>query len=327
MGEIYRATDTVLGRDVAIKVLFPARGCRSGAPRAVHARGARGRPALRRGARCHDLRRRRDRRPALHRHGVPARRVARRPARCEAARRSPRRSAGWTKSLARSTRRTRAGSCTGTSSPRTCCSTAPGTSTSPTSGSRARRGSTRTRRPAWCSVRRAISSPEQASGQRATPASDVYSLGVVARELLGTSLPQPTGQRPASRTNRYATARALTAALRDAEPPHGGDVAGARGGRRVAVAVALRRRRGARGGAARCDDRRGLARPRSRPSRVVTVPSPARDDDARRHHHPDRRSRTSTATSTRAAHGEEGEGLARAARRTAARSTRGTRRT
>ncbi|MFL5451755.1 MAG: serine/threonine-protein kinase, partial [Myxococcales bacterium] len=58
-------------------------------------------------------------------------------------------------------------------------------------------------------------SPEQASGQRATPASDVYALGVVAEELLG---PSPAVARAQARdpAQRWPTAGAFAAALGEA---------------------------------------------------------------------------------------------------------------
>src|SRR3954469_10232578 len=77
-------------------------------------------------------------------------------------------------------------------------------------------------------------SPEQAAGGRAAPASDVYSLVVVAGELLGPSaaVDRATAREP---DDRYPTAGALAAALWDAEPP---TVVMRRRSRRPAIAVA-----------------------------------------------------------------------------------------
>ena len=52
-------------------------------------------------------------------------------------------------------------------------------------------------------------SPEQASGQRAVEASDIYSLGVIFHELLtGPALRQRNGAGPAARSRRGAGAEA-----------------------------------------------------------------------------------------------------------------------
>ena len=103
----------------------------------------------------------------VHRDGVPAGRLARRPARTPRARSRPgARSAGSGRRPPRSTRRTRAGSSTATSSRRTCSSTTTAACASPTSGSRARPGSTRSPRPAPCSARPATSRPSRRAASR-----------------------------------------------------------------------------------------------------------------------------------------------------------------
>ena len=75
------------------------------------------------------------------------------------------------------------------------------TSTSPTSGSRARPGLDSFTRPGTVLGTAGYLSPEQAGGERATSASDRYALGVVAFELL-------SGERPFERDNPTAEAAA-----------------------------------------------------------------------------------------------------------------------
>jgi len=189
MGEIFRATDTTLGRAVAIKVL--SEGYAQDA--SVRERFTRealavarlsGKPEHR-----HDLRRRRAPQTAVHRDGVPPGRVAR----------------------AEDPGRGRAIAAPGARMARAGCK-------------RARRSTPRGRRAPRCeagepparSVRHvhvadfgiasaaglgsltqtgtvlgtaSYLSPEQAQGERTTPASDLYSLGIVAFELLNRPAP------------------------------------------------------------------------------------------------------------------------------------------
>ena len=195
MGEIYRATDTVLGRAVAVKVLAAHLAEDRGAPRAVHAGGARGRPALRATAHGHDLRRRRGRRPALHRHGVPAP-AARSPSGSRAGRPSPAQAlTGSTRPRARSTPRTRAGSSTGTSSPANLLLDQAGHVHVADFGIASAAGLDSHTQTGTVLGTAGYLSPEQAAGGRATPASDRYALAVVAHELL-------TGARPGAAANR-----------------------------------------------------------------------------------------------------------------------------
>ena len=78
MGDIYRATDSVLGRVVAIKILAERFAQDAAGPRALHPRGALGGASLGRAQHRHHLRRRRARRPSVHRHGASERWLARR---------------------------------------------------------------------------------------------------------------------------------------------------------------------------------------------------------------------------------------------------------
>ena len=100
-------------------------------------------------------------------------------------------------------RRTATASCTDGSGRRTSCSTTRPTPTSPTSAS------TRSA-PAWSrSPPTAYDAPERLGGCLATPAADVYSLGVLLQQLLsGTppplDRPLPTGRRPRRRGDRAA---------------------------------------------------------------------------------------------------------------------------
>ena len=119
-----------------------------------------------------------------------------------------------------------AGSSTGTSSRRTCSSTAPGTSTSPTSGSRAPPGSTRYTQTGDCARNGRLSrarAGRAASGRRRR--ATCYALAVVAAELLGPDAPAAAIDRGLAHdpAERYASAGELAAALRAAhaggEPP------------------------------------------------------------------------------------------------------------
>jgi eukaryotic-like serine/threonine-protein kinase len=87
-------------------------------------------------------------------------------------------------------------------------------------------------------------SPEQAAGGKATPASDVYALAVVAAELLGPEAPTAIDRGLApDPADRYASAGELAAALRAAyaaaEPPTLVMAAEPRRSHRTALAVAV----------------------------------------------------------------------------------------
>ena len=83
MGDVYRATDGLLGRTVAVKVLAE-RHARNADVRARFTREARAAAqSLCTSERRDRIRRRRARRPAVHRHGVPRRRLRPRSARAE----------------------------------------------------------------------------------------------------------------------------------------------------------------------------------------------------------------------------------------------------
>ena len=177
MGEVYRAEDADLARVVAVKLLVGPLRRRRRDPRPLHARGARRRPALARAEHGHDLRRRRARRPAVHRDGVP-RRAARSPTGSRAKARSRRlaRSTGSAGSgRARRGARERRSSIA-TSSPRTCCSTSDDRVKVADFGVASAAGLGSFTEAGTVVGTAGYLAPEQARGERATPASDRYAL-------------------------------------------------------------------------------------------------------------------------------------------------------
>ena len=125
---------------------------------------------------------------------------------------------------------------------------------SPTSGSRARPGSARSRRSVSVVGTAGYLAPEQAKGEPATPASDRYALAVVAFELL-------TGARPFARESTTAEAMAhvrepipTASSLNPDLPVEVDDVLeqGAREGSGPTLCLLRRPRRGPARGARRC---------------------------------------------------------------------------
>ena len=185
MASVWCAEDTVLGRQVAIKVLGRALRARPAVGAAVQARGAGGGPALRPPARGDDLRRggvdrpRRRRRPFIVMEYL-AGRHGRGRASASARSRAPRRCGGCARRPRHSTTPTARGSCTATSSRPTCCSTAAGVLHVGRLRDRPHLSEDTITATGQLFGTAAYLAPEQALGRSATAASDRYALAVAA---------------------------------------------------------------------------------------------------------------------------------------------------